>query len=466
MIAITYIFDCWVYNQKKQGSKINQHPQKQNTIPSIMRLSLAFGADNCVRLKCYTEPKSYNRGDNAEIKRNTKSYTRNAELELQLSFLKRLDVMQTDRIDVYDSASRQTVLYRGEVLQNIDRIVRLQTGVGDWVPSGLSPATHPQILAALDLLNESRRSVKFARFGHEHKLTKLTSKAKLALREAGSILDRDYKDNIYLVTMTLPSDGRKQFELLARYSGYVIDRLQRLFRNIPGLQYYYVWEFQKRGALHLHYAVAHSNPDTAFKAARIMRTQFYKVLRDIGSEHNIDMFASRTASGGTWANKPKQWQWSIDKITKSVTGYLSKYLSKGSMGFTEAFYPARWWGCCTSLRQKVKACKIEITIAELPNDIARNAFYHFCEFFSDLNPALVLPYENHIHNTYLSNDVDGFDVRLPASSLLMSIWGCNFYFNPDNWSDLYNVLSGHFGDAASNFALHIGEFAALQNLLN
>lgn len=444
-----------------------------------MRLSLAFGVDNCVRLKCYTEPKSYKRGDNAEIKRNLKNYTRNAELELQLSFLKRLDTMQTDRIDLYDSASGQTVLYRAEVLQNIDRIVRLQTGGGDWVPSGLSPTTHPQILTALDLLNESRKVVKHSDWGKAHKPTKFSSKAKLALRSAGSILDRDYKDKIYLVTCTLPSDRISSMRLLANWSGYMMDRLlHRLRRN--NAAYYYVWEWQKRGALHLHIAIAHNDASRAASLSYALRSHWFRVLAEIGKLHDlpptpathwvslppVDMFASRSAPGGTWKNKPKKWQWSVDKITKSVTAYLSKYLSKGSSGINPHFYPARWWGCCTFLRQKVKECKVEITIAELPNDIARNAFYHFCEFFSDLSPALVLPYENHIHNTYLSSDVDGFDVRLPSSSLLMSIWGCNFYFNPYKWSELYNVLSEYFGAAASNFALHIGEFAALQGLLN
>ncbi len=431
-----------------------------------MRLSLSFGADNCVRLRCHTEPRPNNRGDNPQSKRNERDYKNNAELQLSLSRLRSMDEMNVDRLDLYDTTkSQSSVIFRAEVIQDVNRIMSL-VGGGDWVPFGLSPLpNYQQVLAALDLLNESQQLSKPARWGHEHQPTKLTARAKLALREAGSILDRDYKNKVYLVTLTLPSDGRAQFQALARYSGYLINRVQRELRRIPQIQYYYVWEFQKRGALHLHYAIAHHDAHIAFKAARVLRAQFYKVLRDIGRYESIDMFASRSAPNGTWANTPKKWQWKIDKITKSVTGYLSKYLSKGSLGFTEAFYPARWWGCCTSLRDKIKESKFEIKLQGIPNAIARSAYYHFVGFFSDLCPGFSLNFENHIHNSYLSTDVDGFDVRLPSSSLLMSIWGSNFYFNPAKWHDISTDLRAYFSLESNPFLNQTYQFAADNDLI-
>ena len=298
---------------------------------------------------------------------------------------------------------------------------------------------------------EQQTRDRLVRYKPIHKKTKFGSVAKRSVREAGCVMDRDYKGLTHLVTLTLPSDGRIQFELLARYSGYVIDRLMRLLRNIEGCQYYYVWEFQKRRALHLHVAVAHSESHIASYAASILPAQFYKVLQDIGSFHSVDMFASRTAPGGSWADRPDKWNWQIDKITKSVANYLSKYLSKALLGFTDAFYPARWWGCCSSLRQKYMACRVKITVSELPNDIARAGFDYFQQLLKDLNPSFTLPYENHIYKNNIVHDSRGNTIRVPSDSILMSVWGCNVYFPADGWQCVYDTFKLRYGDGSNNF---------------
>ena len=71
---------------------------------------------------------------------------------------------------------------------------------------GCPPATWMfAYFSPLDLLNESRR---FSAVNDDdrksllHKPTRLTPKAKSVLREVGSVLDVDFKDNIYLLTLT------------------------------------------------------------------------------------------------------------------------------------------------------------------------------------------------------------------------------------------------------------------------
>ena len=292
---------------------------------------------------------------------------------------------------------------------------------------------------------------RLARYKPTHKETKFGSHAKRSVREAGCVMDRDYQGCVHLVTLTLPSDGIAQFKLLARYSGYFIDRLLRLLRNISGCEHYYVWEFQKRGALHLHIAVAHHDSHVASYAATILVPQFYKILQDIGRFHNVDMFASRTAPKGTWADRPDKWNWRIDRIERSVANYLSKYLSKARLGFTNMFYPARWWGCCSSLRAKYKECRVKITISELPNAIARAGFHYFQQLLKDLNPAFILPYENHIYKNNIIHDSDGNNVRVPSDSILMSVWGCNVYFPADGWQCVYDTFKLRYGDGSNNF---------------
>jgi hypothetical protein len=115
---------------------------------------------------------------------------------------------------------------------------------------------------------------------------------------------------------------------------------------------FYCWELQKRGALHLHYAV--HCPDKAAAAAILVgfKAQWVRLLRVVSERAGVDLFLN-TVSGQNWLEMPEAIQAKAERVEKSVGAYLGKYLSKSSKGTNAIgqFAPCRWYGVSRPLRE-------------------------------------------------------------------------------------------------------------------
>jgi hypothetical protein len=167
--------------------------------------------------------------------------------------------------------------------------------------------------------------------------------------------------------------------VLSRWSGWFINRLKQVFRNWskyhPAAHECFVWELQKRGALHLHWVIG-CDVDVEKLSIRL-KDKWYELLKEVGDKEGIDMFA-RKGFGSSHKDNPDTWQWKIERIEKSIQRYLSKYTSKGfnqnSDGtksyskFQKMYSPSQWWGISRNLLKEVQKYRVELKFETLSTE--------------------------------------------------------------------------------------------------
>lgn len=217
-----------------------------------------------------------------------------------------------------------------------------------------------QALRSLDIINEfqtTEKSTVKGGWGHLSKPTSFTKNARHRLLEAGAIVDKFCGLNAYEVTCTLPGSTRDSMRLLAENTGWIMNELTQIIRRAKCKYWFYVWELQKRGALHLHLLIA-SPAGSMENLALKLQSRWWQLLTSISCKTGRDVFARKT--GGTWFGKSHRWQSHIAPIQKSVAAYFSKYAGKGrspsskSSTSNQPFCPSRWWGCSTEIKEQIK----------------------------------------------------------------------------------------------------------------
>lgn len=164
-----------------------------------------------------------------------------------------------------------------------------------------------------------------------------------------------------LLTGTLPGSTLKAFRTLAEYS----TRATKLLTNWityhePSCKWIYCWEFQGRGALHLHLVGEFSSRSSLFVKTHF-KDQWNKILRTICKESQVDLFA-KTES---YSHSPNKTQADVTVCDRQPSRYISKYISKNATnahGFNR-FPPKQWYQCSRSLL-KALAEKTETFIVE------------------------------------------------------------------------------------------------------
>jgi hypothetical protein len=112
-----------------------------------------------------------------------------------------------------------------------------------------------------------------------------------------------------------------------------------------------VAEFQKRGALHWH---------LAFQGRRRGET-WALIIRKVESlwKNSLEKIGVYPTSMAAACN--------MQRVKKTLAGYLSKYLSKGDKALATIENeeeappkPASWWGCTKTLRERVQKARIRV----------------------------------------------------------------------------------------------------------
>jgi hypothetical protein len=188
-------------------------------------------------------------------------------------------------------------------------------------------------------------------------------KAGQKLRETGSVIDRlagEQVERCRVVTLTLPSSESVAFQAISNYSGYATNRLfQVVRRNYPDALWFYVWEHQKRGALHMHICVYHDDPKISKQIGKEFCEKWITILQDITDKTGVDMLFSK---GFGRRCKPHEMQLDNQAMRLSCGGYFSKYASKNSGKHDQGinsinarrYPPSSFWG---RSRQLAKMCE-------------------------------------------------------------------------------------------------------------
>ena len=253
-------------------------------------------------------------------------------------------------------------------------------------------------LKTLDLISKSQQSVpRHSCWGRAQtpKVFRYTAGNKIL--EAGAIIDRYCGiQNSSMLTLTLPGQTVAAMSALARWSGWIVNRMLQVIRRLKSHQkkiyWFFVWEHQKRGALHMHFCLGWDVPPGVRRCLGMaLRRMFYRCLLELQDKDNVDCF-QRFGFQKSWRNSPHKWQWDYQEINKSVAGYFAKYCKKntnlngtpvdgvyqnsflrnGTLTVSNSdnltFYPSRYWGSSANIKRiskkLTKEIKIEVTSQE------------------------------------------------------------------------------------------------------
>lgn len=191
-------------------------------------------------------------------------------------------------------------------------------------------------------------------YGGRAKKTVFGARARNRLLRAGGALDSlgaPASDFVFL-TGTVPGGTAAAFRAIADCSALAVKRLKDWVNKRVRSPYdFYVWEFQKRGALHLHYCVY--VPDATARAyiLKNFKEQWQRVLEAVAVASGTDMWMRRDGSYHRTGKHVLQAYAQV--VRKSVAAYLAGYCagkkSKRSLDNKFGWYPSRWWGMSRGL---------------------------------------------------------------------------------------------------------------------
>ena len=194
-----------------------------------------------------------------------------------------------------------------------------------------------------------------------------SKKARKLCKESAAYLEFVHGLGVFLVTATLPASTSEAYLAMAAESAYLHSRVRQHVRDVArGSSCLFVWEWQKRGALHLHLAIAHRNKRLMGKFCREFKCFWIKLLERVSLRSGVDLF--RRYDGYDWRERPEKIQVDAQKVKKSLRCYLSKYLSKGSKAATwlRRYTPSAWYGITDDVRAGVSAARKQVTSLVVP----------------------------------------------------------------------------------------------------
>lgn len=270
-------------------------------------------------------------------------------------------------------------------------------------------------LRALDIINEFQTNVKTTKkggWGHLSKPTSFTKNARHRLLEAGAIVDKTCGLNAWEVTCTLPGGTTDAIRTLAENTGWMMNELTQIIRRAKCKYWFYVWEFQRRGALHLHLLVADPERNLEYLARKI-EARWWLALEFLSEKNQRDLFARR--HGGSWRDVPSKWQSHIAPIKKSVAAYFSKYAGKGlkpSLKISSQkflFLPSRWWGCSTEIKAQIKDSRQKWSIS-VSSSVGTRIEKHLKTWLADRERIKNYSYEFQLGKTANGTELGGGEV--------------------------------------------------------
>ena len=163
------------------------------------------------------------------------------------------------------------------------------------------------------------------------------------------------REEILFITLTVPGGTTAAFRAIAANSSRLVHNFKAwINKRIPSKLDAYVWEYQKRGALHLHYVLHCPNKESREYIETNCQSQWIRQLDRLSEETGVDVYEK--LDGSSWKHCKSVVRVAVETVKKSVSRYMSKYLSKsvrsGSNG-SNFPHPARYYGVSRALHEAV-----------------------------------------------------------------------------------------------------------------
>jgi hypothetical protein len=259
------------------------------------------------------------------------------------------------------------------------------------------------------------------------------------IRESGAALDilcNGDPSKARVVTLTLAGDTPQSKKALAAYSGYAVNRIfQVIRRDYPECNnWFFVWEYQKRGALHLHIAIYHDDKEISKEIGDSLMEVWHKVLIDIGLKANCCMFTSKKKDRCTIRSLHQNVN---QEMKKSCGGYFSKYASKGEDGkerekmerWSKMYSPSRFWGSSQTIKNIVKENSFSFNL-EMLNGSEVMEVYEFCLSF--LRDRTLLHYGEYDFKKEIEHE--------NGKKTIAQGFRQNFYIPPKDYQELLSIF--------------------------
>lgn len=192
--------------------------------------------------------------------------------------------------------------------------------------------------------------------------------ARRKIMRAGGALEKSVlsPDECLFLTATLPGSTSESFKALAEWSGYIVNNLKAWISNhVAAKLDFYVWEYQRRGALHLHYCVHVPCESSRIHIQDGFKNWWITILHRVGEKSLTDLF--RKNSKFSHLSDTSKTRAVAEICRKSPARYLAKYLSKSKSklkGRARFFTPSRWWGTSRPLKKLLDDLTETIEIVE------------------------------------------------------------------------------------------------------
>lgn len=234
-------------------------------------------------------------------------------------------------------------------------------------------------------------------YGKTPKIKYFGRKAGQKIRETGGVIDRlcdGSPERCRVVTLTLPSSDQRAYRAISDYSGYAVNRLfQVVRRDYQNAHWFYVYEHQKRGALHLHICVYDENPDISREIGVKLCEKWRDILVDISAKVGVNLLHSKGFGRECLLS---DMQLDNQPMRKGCGAYFSKYASKNSGKYSDdinsvnarRYPPSSFWGRSRELSRMCEDNSFSFKYEGVSSDDSESLQAEAFELLSQLNIVL------------------------------------------------------------------------------
>jgi len=197
-------------------------------------------------------------------------------------------------------------------------------------------------------------------------LTRFSRYGRTLMREAAAVMDETDRRRCVFLTGTLPGSTEASLQAISAWSGWIVQTVRQWLRDRGiGAKFFGVWEWQRRGALHLHLCVQAPDASRARRLLRVWKERWIQILDGVSARSGVDVY--RKNEWHTWASEKWRVRTDAQVVEKSVGAYLGKYLSKGSSANRKQcnYPPSSWYFCQRELGREISGRRQELVLARL-----------------------------------------------------------------------------------------------------
>lgn len=196
-------------------------------------------------------------------------------------------------------------------------------------------------------------------YGVKPRLREFSVYARRKIARAGGLLGQPLaRPSTLFLTGTLPGSTDEAMAAISCQSSWIVHRLltglPRLWGGKPSdAKWIWVWEFQKRGALHWHCVVQLPSRLQSERIRSGFHSLWVSVLLGAGKRSGVDIAARH--EGGTWLDSTDVWRTEAAPARKNPARYLAKYMSKIKIDgrVSSEYPPTRWYGLSRNLHREL-----------------------------------------------------------------------------------------------------------------